>query len=230
MQVLSNPELQLEDTESKIKNKLIQLLTQLKGFKFVATLFLVFKKIESSDKTKYDHFYLSSKAEIIINESDIDDVFQSIYTTIIKNIQKSLGKGSGWIIDSVIDRTINISKYNPLAGSSYIKLPKELDHPRKESINIQNIDDNECFNQAFKIYSASPTSNNELLLQEQKRSLQGNYNRVPEEEITDMVQKVELAYLTRGWKILIKLAHFALIKKKSVLYAQKTCKDQLELH
>ena len=38
-----------------------------------------------------------------------------------------------------------ISKYNPLAGSSYIKLPKELDHPRKGLINIQNTDDNDCF-------------------------------------------------------------------------------------
>ena len=34
-------------------------------------------------------------------------------------------------------------KYNPLAGSSYIKLPKELDHPRKVLITIQNIDNNE---------------------------------------------------------------------------------------
>ena len=32
-----------------------------------------------------------------------------------------------------------------MAGNSYIKLPKELDHPRKELINIQNTDDNECF-------------------------------------------------------------------------------------
>ena len=47
----------------------------------MTTLVLVFKKIESEDKTKYDNFYSSSKAEIIINESDIDDVFQSIYTT-----------------------------------------------------------------------------------------------------------------------------------------------------
>ena len=75
----------------------------------------------------------------------MDDVFQSIYSTIITNIQKSLGKGSGWIIDSVINHTVIISKYNPLAGSSYIKLPKEFDHPRKRLINVQNIDDNECF-------------------------------------------------------------------------------------
>ena len=105
----------------------------------------MFKKIESEDKTKFDTFYSSSKAEIIVNKSDIDGVFQSIYTTIITNMQKSLGKGSGWIIDSVIDHTVSISKYNPLAGSSYIKLPKELNYPRKGLINIQNVDDNEYF-------------------------------------------------------------------------------------
>ena len=71
------------------------------------------------------------KAEIIINESDIDYVFQSVYTKIMPNIQKSLGKGSGWIIDSVIDHNISISKYNTLAGSSYIALTKELNHPEK---------------------------------------------------------------------------------------------------
>ena len=111
----------------------------------MTTLVLLFKKIESEDKAKYENFYSSSKAVIIINESDIDGVFHSIYTTIITNLQKSLGKGSGWIIDSVIDHTISMSKYNPLAGRSYIKLPKELDHLRKGLINIQNIDNNECF-------------------------------------------------------------------------------------
>ena len=30
-------------------------------------------------------------------------------------------------------------------GTSHIKLPKKLDHPRKGLINIQNIDDSECF-------------------------------------------------------------------------------------
>ena len=104
----------------------------------------MFKRIEREDKTTHGNFYSSSKAEIIINESDIDDVFQSIYTTIIRNIQKPLGKSSYWIIDSVIDHTHSISKYNPLVGSSYTKLPKELDHQTNGLINIQNIDDNEC--------------------------------------------------------------------------------------
>ena len=80
-------------TESAIKSKLMELLTQLKGFKFVATIVLVFKKIESEDKRKYDSLYSSSKAELIINESDTNDVFKLICTTIITSTQKSLGKG-----------------------------------------------------------------------------------------------------------------------------------------
>ena len=92
----------------------------------MTTLVLVFKKLESEHKTRNDNFYSSSKAEIIINESDIENVFKSIYTTIITNMEKSLGKGSVWIIDSVIDHTISILKYN-------IKLPKEL--PSKKRLN-----------------------------------------------------------------------------------------------
>ena len=39
---------------------------------FVTTLVLVFKKIESDDKTKYDTSFSLSKVETIINESAID--------------------------------------------------------------------------------------------------------------------------------------------------------------
>ena len=68
------------------------------------------------------------------------------YSTNISNIQKPLGIGSGWIIDSVVDYTIGASKYNLVAGSSYIKLPKELNHPYNDLINIKNISDDECLN------------------------------------------------------------------------------------
>ena len=91
-----NPELQHKDTESAIKSNLTELLSQLRRFKFVTILVLVFKKMESKDKTKYGNS--SSKAEIMIVESDIENVFKSIYATIVTNTQKSLGKGSHWIL------------------------------------------------------------------------------------------------------------------------------------
>ena len=86
--------------------------------------------------TKYDTFYSHSKLTTMTNENDIDDVFESIYTTVTPNIQTFFGKRSGWIIASAITHNVNISKYNPLAGTSYIRLSKELDHPRKGMINI----------------------------------------------------------------------------------------------
>lgn len=103
------------------------LLIELKDFKFVTALVLEIKKIESDGKTKYDTLYSNSIAEAVIHESEIYDAIESIYTTAISNVQKYLVKGSGWVTDLVID-DINISKNNPVVGSSYAKLPKELDH------------------------------------------------------------------------------------------------------
>ena len=52
--------------------------------------------------------------------------------SIVLLYQKLLRKGSGLqIIDSVIDQNINISKYNALGSGSYVKLSKELNHPKK---------------------------------------------------------------------------------------------------
>ena len=68
-----NPEPQLKEAESAIK--LFLIIDSIKSFKFVTTLVLVFKNIESEDNTKYDSFCSSSKAEIITNECDNDDVF-----------------------------------------------------------------------------------------------------------------------------------------------------------
>ena len=92
---------------------------------------LEFTKIQNHDTTLDSTFRWNSKAESIINEIDIDDVFQSIYSTIMSNTQKYLGQDSDWITDSVIDHNLDISKHNHLPGSSYIKLPRELDYPKK---------------------------------------------------------------------------------------------------
>ena len=76
-----NPKLQLKDAEFAII-ELLDLLTELK----VITLVLAFKKIQSRDKTTYRTFYSNAKAETIINESEIDDVFKSVYSTVKSNI------------------------------------------------------------------------------------------------------------------------------------------------
>ena len=51
---------------------------------------------------------------------------------------------SGWIIDKMEDINIDIANYDPLAGSSYLQLSQELNHPMKGLINLKN-KDNERF-------------------------------------------------------------------------------------
>ena len=58
--IMLNFEIQLRDTESAIKSK------------FVTALFLVLKKTENDDKTKYDILHSHSKSETFINECDIE--------------------------------------------------------------------------------------------------------------------------------------------------------------
>ena len=55
---------------------------------------------------QYETFYSHSKAEIIVNEGDIDGIFESIYTKVISSIQNSLRKGSDWIINSVTEHSL----------------------------------------------------------------------------------------------------------------------------
>ena len=48
-----------------------KLLTELRGFKFVTTLVLVFKKIESDDKTKYGTFFHSQKQKELLMKAKL---------------------------------------------------------------------------------------------------------------------------------------------------------------
>ena len=77
-----------------MKNKLINLFSELKGFNFVATLVSEYKRQKVMIKQNMIPF-IQTQAETVINKSDIDDVFESIYSTIKSNIQISLGNGSG---------------------------------------------------------------------------------------------------------------------------------------
>ena len=59
-------------------------------------------------------------------------------------MSKLISEGSGWTIESVDNHYLNVVKYKPMNGSSYIKLPSELINSSKGLINMKN-SDNECF-------------------------------------------------------------------------------------
>jgi len=88
--------------------------------------------------------YFNSKIATIINNNQINEVIQLSVQQILQKIGFWLSEGSGWTIDEINHHYLNIVKYKPMSGKSYIKLPPELNNSKKGLINIKN-NDNECF-------------------------------------------------------------------------------------
>ena len=138
-----DPLIQLQKTRSVIKNNLLKILNEMKGLKFNETLKIKFEK-QNGDELIEENAYLNAEKQTVTNDAEIAELLQITQQQILNKIQKWISKGSGWTIKSVDGHFINVIKYRPLRGFSYIPLPKELQHPAKGIINMKN-NDNECF-------------------------------------------------------------------------------------
>ena len=136
-----DPLLQSQKSRRAVEYLFNNLLVQTKGFKFVETLQVKFVKY-SNDKKIQKNGYFNSTTDLIINETDIKLAIQASQQQILNKIAQWISEGSGWTIQSIENHYINIVNYDPLKGSSYIKLPQELKN--RGLINLQN-EDNECF-------------------------------------------------------------------------------------
>ena len=134
---------QLQNTKKAIEYHIVSILPSMKGLKFVETLKVTFKKL-ATDEIVYKTAYFNSKAQTIINNIEIPEALQLSKQQILNMIAKWISEGSGWTIQSVDNHHLNIVQYQPMKGSSYIKLPQELRNSKKGLINMKN-EDNECF-------------------------------------------------------------------------------------
>ena len=81
--------------------------------------------------------YFNSIAQTIINHIEIHEALQMSKQTILNKIAQRISEGSGWTIQSVDSHYLNIVKYKPMNGSSYIQLLTELRNSAKGLINIK---------------------------------------------------------------------------------------------
>ena len=139
-----DPLTQLTKTRKEIKLKLGSQLKQMKGMKYVETLKVTFEKQLDKDRTTIKTVYFNNKTYTIINNNDINQALKISTEEILNRIAQWLSEGSGWTIESIDNHYINLTKYKPIKGSSYLELPNELRNSLKGLINIKN-KDNECF-------------------------------------------------------------------------------------
>ena len=92
--------------------------------------------------------WVRSKRLSLSNTSEIKSNIKIAQEVLIDKISNSqIIKGSGWLFVKILKVNIGLAKYKPMAGSSYIELPKEL-VAKRAVINVQN-KDNECFKWAM---------------------------------------------------------------------------------
>ena len=119
---------------------LVALLTsELCFHQYKVSLVLKVEMTKGDGKTKVQTPYFASKPFVILRPEDIDEAIEEGHRNIDTQIDKWTCQGSGWVVTRVLCLYVNIAKYAPLEGSSYIELPKYL-KKKKAIVNVQNTD------------------------------------------------------------------------------------------
>ena len=135
-----------------ITPKVIALLgKQPKPLKVMLRMQCQFRKMEQSERTGtkseaeeiFTEYHFNTKNNIVDASTNLTDFLSVSVERLIELIESLQGRGSGWIFDEVLHFDILTNVYKPLAGSSYIPLPKFL-ASKKAIINPKN-SDQECF-------------------------------------------------------------------------------------
>ncbi|XP_022179896.1 uncharacterized protein LOC111040332 [Myzus persicae] len=83
----------------------------------------------------------------IYPDSDFRTIVERAYMKLVQEKDDYIGRGSGFVLESIDGLLVGVYKYMPMGGSSYIQLPEYIDRKRA-TINPQNIDQ-ECFKWAI---------------------------------------------------------------------------------
>ena len=185
-----DPLLQLQNTRKAVEYHILKPLVSMKGINFIETLKITFSKMTGDDIID-KKAYFNSKPQTIINNLDIAESLQSSKQHILNFVAQWVSEGSGWTIKSVDNHYLNIVKYQPMQGSSYIQLPQELRNSALGLINLKNEDD-ECFRWCHIRYLNPQTKDPQRIKKSDKQYVSNlNYNGIEFPVATKNYNKIE---------------------------------------
>nr|WP_253308703.1 DNA polymerase [Rickettsia endosymbiont of Ceutorhynchus assimilis] len=98
-----------------------------------------------------EYKYFTTSNSPIYKETELDQWFdENVTEPIMIELEEFQERDSGWALKKIVNLGININKFTPQLGSSYIELPPSIKH-KKACINVQN-NDARCF--AWTVVSA----------------------------------------------------------------------------
>ncbi|XP_071054718.1 uncharacterized protein [Onthophagus taurus] len=110
-------------------------------------------------KEVFEFKYINTRNVAIYNNTDLEEWFKSnIQDSVLKALEEFQEKDSGWALNAIVNLQMNINKYTPQLGSSYIELPRAL-RLKHAYVNVKN-DDEACF--AWAVTSALYPANHHI--------------------------------------------------------------------
>jgi hypothetical protein len=127
-----------------VEPEVTKLLTDNRGTKVKVFLKCMMEKNDlQSGEVVLHAAAFHSDIYVNLEATDVDKLYGTMSEVVLERLAKFQQLGSNWRFKSIIDLQVHTVKYEPLQGSSYIKLPDKL-AAKKAIINPQNEDD-ECF-------------------------------------------------------------------------------------
>lgn len=107
--------------------------------------------IQRDGETQYMEDYFRENEPHVLNgrnEELIRQEFDRLVERTTGEIEAWSERGSGWVVERVMEAYVNITCYQPLHGGTYLPLPGKL-QSKKVVINIKN-NDKECLKWALR--------------------------------------------------------------------------------
>ena len=123
---------------------------ELKSVKMQFGLLVRFSMNRDEEVRIMEH-YFNRMQPAILNENNIDTLnflLNQFIDEVKGEIEAWSQRGSGWVVDEILEAYINVARYQPLRGGSYMVLPSKLKN-KKAILNIQNRD-NQCLRWALR--------------------------------------------------------------------------------
>ena len=144
-----DPRAFLEEVEPQIQKKLKEELKDLEGgLKFQLALKVQLRKDSPDGSEEYSDPVLRHKQETLLQQSEIGAALHQAFPRSLELLEKWTQRGSGWVVERVETLWLDIARYQPLRGGSYIPLPAAVKN-KKAVINVKNKDDN-CLRWALR--------------------------------------------------------------------------------
>ena len=145
----ADPRTFLESVEPQIREKLEEELRALRGgLKFQLALKVELVKANLDGSEEFMEPILRHKQEAVLQKNEIKAALEEAFPRLLETLEKWTQRGSGWVVAQVRTLWLDIARYQPLRGGSYIPLPPALKN-KKAVVNVKNMDDH-CLRWALR--------------------------------------------------------------------------------